>query len=192
MVYPEPWCMPRIFTAGIAAFYEGYYANKGIGIIKGTVAVGFLCHWRTNTTYFNKRFWGQWQQVRRGNRIVSGPLKLCHQPEPLPLESLWGVSIINSSLEATTENLPPNVIKQLAKELKNLDETPPEGIKVGVNEDNFSVIYTDIDGPTRTPYEDGFSRMKVILSHDFPHSPPNSLCYLMIFHILHPTVCDIL
>ncbi|KAL6574961.1 hypothetical protein OROMI_012246 [Orobanche minor] len=41
MVYPEPWCMPRLFTADIAAFYEGYYANKGISIIKGTVAVGF-------------------------------------------------------------------------------------------------------------------------------------------------------
>lgn len=41
MVYPEPWCMPRLFTAGIASFYEGYYADKGIKIIKGTVAVGF-------------------------------------------------------------------------------------------------------------------------------------------------------
>ncbi|KAG6580684.1 Monodehydroascorbate reductase, partial [Cucurbita argyrosperma subsp. argyrosperma] len=41
MVYPEPWCMPRLFTAGIAAFYEGFYKNKGINIIKGTVAVGF-------------------------------------------------------------------------------------------------------------------------------------------------------
>ncbi|XVF55675.1 hypothetical protein PTKIN_Ptkin06aG0056100 [Pterospermum kingtungense] len=41
MVYPEPWCMPRLFTPDIAAFYEGYYANKGIKIIKGTVAVGF-------------------------------------------------------------------------------------------------------------------------------------------------------
>uniref|UniRef100_A0A5B6ZMC0 monodehydroascorbate reductase (NADH) n=1 Tax=Davidia involucrata TaxID=16924 RepID=A0A5B6ZMC0_DAVIN len=41
MVYPEPWCMPRLFTSGIAAFYEGYYENKGIKIIKGTVAVGF-------------------------------------------------------------------------------------------------------------------------------------------------------
>ena len=41
MVYPEPWCMPRLFTSGIAAFYEGYYANKGVKIVKGTVAVGF-------------------------------------------------------------------------------------------------------------------------------------------------------
>ncbi|KAK6230475.1 hypothetical protein QUC31_001993 [Theobroma cacao] len=41
MIYPEPWCMPRLFTPAIAAFYESYYANKGIKIIKGTVAVGF-------------------------------------------------------------------------------------------------------------------------------------------------------
>ncbi|KAK9170451.1 hypothetical protein Syun_002591 [Stephania yunnanensis] len=41
MVFPEPWCMPRLFTPEIAAFYEGYYAKKGIKIIKGTVAVGF-------------------------------------------------------------------------------------------------------------------------------------------------------
>ncbi|KAL2502008.1 Ubiquitin-conjugating enzyme E2 22 [Forsythia ovata] len=73
---------------------------------------------------------------------------------------------------ATNENLPPNVIKQLAKELKNLDETPPEGIKVGVNDDNFSFIYADIEGPAGTPYANGVFRMKLILSHDFPQSPP--------------------
>ncbi|KAK9734219.1 hypothetical protein RND81_04G123700 [Saponaria officinalis] len=44
MVYPEPWCMPRLFTADIAKFYEGYYANKGVKIIKGTVATGFNSH----------------------------------------------------------------------------------------------------------------------------------------------------
>ncbi|KAJ8635655.1 hypothetical protein MRB53_009922 [Persea americana] len=48
---------------------------------------------------------------------------------------------------ATNENLPPNVIKQLAKELKNLDETPPEGIKVCINDDDFSTIFADIEGP---------------------------------------------
>lgn len=41
MVYPEPWCMPRLFTAGIAHFYEGYYASKGINIVKGSYATGF-------------------------------------------------------------------------------------------------------------------------------------------------------
>ena len=36
--------MPRLFTSGIAAFYEQYYANKGVKIIKGTVAVGFTAN----------------------------------------------------------------------------------------------------------------------------------------------------
>ncbi|XP_041996124.1 ubiquitin-conjugating enzyme E2 22-like [Salvia splendens] len=83
---------------------------------------------------------------------------------------------------ATNENLPPNVIKQLAKELKNLDETPPEGIKVGVNDDNFSVIYADIEGPAGTPYENGVFQMKLILSQDFPHSPPKGYFLTKIFH----------
>jgi ubiquitin-conjugating enzyme E2 S len=83
---------------------------------------------------------------------------------------------------ATNENLPPNVIKQLAKELKNLNETPPEGIKVGVNEDDFSTIFADIEGPAGTPYENGVFRMKLILSHDFPHSPPKGYFLTKIFH----------
>ncbi|XP_031261493.1 monodehydroascorbate reductase, seedling isozyme-like [Pistacia vera] len=36
MVFPELWCMPQLFTASIAAFCEGYYANKGNDV-----------HWRT-------------------------------------------------------------------------------------------------------------------------------------------------
>lgn len=83
---------------------------------------------------------------------------------------------------ATNENLPPNVIKQLAKELKNLDETPPEGIKVGVNDDDFTTIYADIEGPAGTPYENGVFRMKLILSSDFPHSPPKGYFLTKIFH----------
>ncbi|KAG4915756.1 hypothetical protein JHK87_053313 [Glycine soja] len=85
-------------------------------------------------------------------------------------------------LMATNENLPPNVIKQLAKELKNLDESPPEGIKVVVNDDDFSTIFADIEGPAGTPYENGVFRMKLLLSHDFPHSPPKGFFLTKIFH----------
>ncbi|XP_023543482.1 ubiquitin-conjugating enzyme E2 22-like [Cucurbita pepo subsp. pepo] len=83
---------------------------------------------------------------------------------------------------ATNENLPPKVIKQLAKELKSLDESPPEGIKVGVNDDDFSTIFADIEGPVGTPYENGLFRMKLILSHDFPYSPPKGYFLTKIFH----------
>ncbi|KAI4363948.1 hypothetical protein MLD38_020103 [Melastoma candidum] len=83
---------------------------------------------------------------------------------------------------ATNENLPPIVIKQLAKELKNLDDSPPEGIEVAVNDDNFSTIYADIEGPAGTPYENGLFRMKLILSQDFPQSPPKGYFLTKIFH----------
>ncbi|XP_073137827.1 monodehydroascorbate reductase-like [Henckelia pumila] len=41
MMLKHDFTVPRLFTAGIAAFYEDYYANKGVNIIKGTVAIGF-------------------------------------------------------------------------------------------------------------------------------------------------------
>ncbi|KAG8374141.1 hypothetical protein BUALT_Bualt11G0100000 [Buddleja alternifolia] len=39
--YMYDFTVPRLFTPEIAAFYESYYTNKGVNIIKGTVAVGF-------------------------------------------------------------------------------------------------------------------------------------------------------
>ncbi|CAM6129434.1 unnamed protein product [Calypogeia fissa] len=83
---------------------------------------------------------------------------------------------------ATNENLPPKVIKELARELKSLDESPPEDIRVLVNEDNFSNIYADIEGPFGTPYEGGVFRMKLILSQDFPQTPPKGYFVTRIFH----------
>ncbi|RCV22055.1 hypothetical protein SEVIR_4G157800v4 [Setaria viridis] len=83
---------------------------------------------------------------------------------------------------ATNENLPPNVIRQLAKELKNLDESPPEGINVIVNDDDFTTIFADIEGPGGTPYENGVFRMKLLLSRDFPQSPPKGFFLTKIFH----------
>lgn len=83
---------------------------------------------------------------------------------------------------ATNKNLLPNVIKQLSKELKNLNDSPPEGITVVVNDDDFSFIFADIKGPAGTPYENGIFRMKLILSNDFPQSPPKGYFVTKIFH----------
>ena len=140
--------------------------------------------------------------------------------------------------QAENENLPPRVIKEIAKELKSLDESPPGGIKVVVNDDSFSTIFADIEGPgtvqkgnpeqynlfsmfyawardhlfisrllegsefiiiyiviTRflqhelylhllfpflavgTPYECGIFQMKLVLTPDFPNSPPKGNCW---------------
>ncbi|CEM08681.1 unnamed protein product [Vitrella brassicaformis CCMP3155] len=42
MVFPEPHVMQRLFTPEMAALYEEVYAQKGIKMIKGTVASGFV------------------------------------------------------------------------------------------------------------------------------------------------------
>eukprot|EP00245_Coleochaete_scutata_P005568 TRINITY_DN19225_c0_g1_i1.p1 TRINITY_DN19225_c0_g1~~TRINITY_DN19225_c0_g1_i1.p1 ORF type:complete len:254 (+),score=62.78 TRINITY_DN19225_c0_g1_i1:474-1235(+) len=80
------------------------------------------------------------------------------------------------------ENLSPKVIKELARELKSLDESPPEGIRVIVNEENLANIHAEIDGPAGTPYDGGLFRMKLVLGQDFPQSPPKGYFLTRIFH----------
>ncbi|CAN7036832.1 unnamed protein product [Brassica oleracea var. botrytis] len=59
---------------------------------------------------------------------------------------------------------------------------PLDGIKVVVNDDDFSQICADIEGPVGTPYDNGLFRMKLALSHDYPHSPPKGYFMTKIFH----------
>lgn len=80
------------------------------------------------------------------------------------------------------EPLPPAVIKQIAKELKNLQEKPEEGIKLIVSEDNIADVQAEYEGPAGTPYEDGAFRMKMILGPDFPNTPPKGYFLTKIFH----------
>uniref|UniRef100_A0A6N2NE30 Uncharacterized protein n=1 Tax=Salix viminalis TaxID=40686 RepID=A0A6N2NE30_SALVM len=72
---------------------------------------------------------------------------------------------------ATYEDLPPSMIKKLAKELKNLDKSLPKGISVGVNDDDFSASEADIEVPAVTAYKNNVSRMKQLLSRDFRRPP---------------------
>lgn len=43
MVFPEDYCMPRLFTPEIARYYEDYYMKKGIQFRKGNVLSSFEC-----------------------------------------------------------------------------------------------------------------------------------------------------
>ena len=63
--------VPRLFTAGIAAFYEGYYANKGIKIIKGTVAVGFNAD-SNGEVRIQQTVWQGWRLCTDGNESING------------------------------------------------------------------------------------------------------------------------
>lgn len=88
---------------------------------------------------------------------------------------------LTKKIMSSYENLPPKVLKEVAKELNNLVDTPPEGIRVLLNDD-LSSIFADIEGPVGTPYEGGLFRLKLVLSRDFPLSPPKGYFMTKPFH----------
>lgn len=48
---------------------------------------------------------------------------------------------------SNVENLSPQTIRQVAKELQDLVNKPPEGIKVNINDQDITDIQAFIEGP---------------------------------------------
>lgn len=48
---------------------------------------------------------------------------------------------------SNVENLSPQIIRRVAKELEDLVNSPPEGIKVTLNEQDITDIQAYIEGP---------------------------------------------
>eukprot|EP00588_Corethron_pennatum_P011178 CAMPEP_0194276876 /NCGR_PEP_ID=MMETSP0169-20130528/9343_1 /TAXON_ID=218684 /ORGANISM="Corethron pennatum, Strain L29A3" /LENGTH=223 /DNA_ID=CAMNT_0039020695 /DNA_START=440 /DNA_END=1111 /DNA_ORIENTATION=+ len=89
----------------------------------------------------------------------------------------------HSSMSCSAENLPPQVLARVAKEVHKLASAPPEGVKfVPTRADNLGTIYAEIEGPTGTPYEGRFFDLKLVLPSDFPQSPPRGFFLSKIYH----------
>ena len=70
----------------------------------------------------------------------------------------------------------------LARQLKQLANNAPEGIRYVPSDDNITDVKCEIDGPVGTPYEGGVFQMKLILTSDFPNAPPKGFFTTKIFH----------
>ncbi|CAI5531886.1 unnamed protein product [Closterium sp. Naga37s-1] len=77
---------------------------------------------------------------------------------------------------------PPRVAREVARELKALQQSALDGIRVTVHDDNIATVHAEIDGPEGTPYEGGVFRMKLLLGRDFPHAAPKGFFLTRIFH----------
>ncbi|CAG8488786.1 13640_t:CDS:2 [Ambispora leptoticha] len=86
---------------------------------------------------------------------------------------------------AQQQNISPAVIKRISKELHDIIEDPPEGIRTIINYEDICDIQAWILGPECTPYEKGCFKVKLMLNADFPAVPPK--CYF-ITKIFHPNV----
>ena len=50
-------------------------------------------------------------------------------------------------LQSNVENMSPQIIRQVTKELLDLQKNPPEGIRVFMNEEDITDIHATIEGP---------------------------------------------
>ncbi|CAI5457912.1 unnamed protein product [Closterium sp. Yama58-4] len=83
---------------------------------------------------------------------------------------------------ATGASLPPRVAREVARELKALQQSAQDGIRVTVHDDSIATVHAEIDGPEGTPYEGGVFRMKLLLGRDFPNAAPKGFFLTRIFH----------
>jgi ubiquitin-conjugating enzyme E2 S len=79
------------------------------------------------------------------------------------------------------EHLMPQVIKQVLKELKEIEKEALEGVKLELHEDRVDEIYAWIEGPQSTPYEGGWFKIKLLLGNEFPEVPPKGKLSLNIY-----------
>jgi len=68
------------------------------------------------------------------------------------------------------------------RELNELQNSPPEGIRVVTNEDNMLDVTGLIEGPEGTPYAGGYFRVRFKFTEEFPAAPPKCWFATKIFH----------
>lgn len=83
---------------------------------------------------------------------------------------------------ASRENLNPQVVNRVAREVQKMLADSAEGVRVILNERDITDIQADIEGPTGTPYEGGSFRCKLVIGSEFPTAPPRGVFLTKIFH----------
>ncbi|KAJ9505018.1 hypothetical protein QJQ45_025601 [Haematococcus lacustris] len=113
---------------------------------------------------------------------VAGGNKAADQPEqPSTAQSPntdAGGAVTRTS--NTTHNA--STMRKLVKELSDLHDQPPEGIRVIVNDANVWDVAFEVEGPSATPFEGGVFKGRLVLGPDFPVAPPKGFFITKIFH----------
>ncbi|KAI8063856.1 ubiquitin-conjugating enzyme/RWD-like protein [Gongronella butleri] len=82
----------------------------------------------------------------------------------------------------TRVELGSSVVKRVAKEVQTLAQKPMEDIRVVPNDHDLRDIQAWIRGPVDTPYENGYFKIRLLLTDDFPGKPPMGFFLTKIFH----------
>jgi len=80
------------------------------------------------------------------------------------------------------ENVAPQVVRAVAKQIQALATEAMEGVQMILNEEDMTDVQAIVEGPPGTPYAGGYFRVKLVLSKDYPVSPPKGFFLTKIFH----------
>ncbi|CAH7685526.1 ubiquitin-conjugating enzyme E2 S [Phakopsora pachyrhizi] len=78
--------------------------------------------------------------------------------------------------------LSSKVLRRIGKETNSLRLDPPEGIRIVINEDDITDVKAWIQGPTGTPYDNGFFKILIKFGPEYPSLPPVCTFSTKIFH----------
>ncbi|KAJ0180818.1 hypothetical protein K1T71_004222 [Dendrolimus kikuchii] len=83
---------------------------------------------------------------------------------------------------SNVENVCPQVLRGVARELRRLAANPPAGIKLVLRDDDLTDVVAHIEGPADTPYAGGVFRVRLVLGREFPTAPPRAYFLTKLFH----------
>ena len=95
---------------------------------------------------------------------------------------MYCITELDMMMSNNMENVAPLVIKTVGRQVQLLAQEKMEGIQTIVNEEDLTDIQAIIEGPPGTPYQGGQFRVKLVLSKDYPASPPKGFFLTKIFH----------
>ncbi|KIJ61253.1 hypothetical protein HYDPIDRAFT_97009, partial [Hydnomerulius pinastri MD-312] len=78
--------------------------------------------------------------------------------------------------------LTPAAMRRLMRELTELKNSPPEGIRIVTSDENMLDVTGIIEGPEGTPYAGGYFRVRFKFTDEFPSAPPKCWFATKIFH----------
>ncbi|KAH9476784.1 Ubiquitin-conjugating enzyme E2 S [Psilocybe cubensis] len=81
-----------------------------------------------------------------------------------------------------SQSISPAVVRRVMRELSELENSPPEGIRIQENEEDMLDVTGIIEGPEGTPYAGGYFRVKFKFTEEFPAAPPKCWFATKIFH----------
>ncbi|KAF9228107.1 hypothetical protein BS17DRAFT_773065 [Gyrodon lividus] len=76
----------------------------------------------------------------------------------------------------------PSTMRRLMREITQLKNSPPEGIRIVTSEENMLDVTGIIEGPEGTPYAGGYFRVRFKFVEEFPAAPPKCWFATKIFH----------